>query len=48
MNFKIGGGYWLRLPVLGWFTSNCRGLEGNGAEPDVLVEISPDALGWAR
>jgi len=44
MNFRVGGGYWLRLPVFGWFTSNGRSLEGNGVDPDVLVEISPDAL----
>ena len=25
-NFPVGGGYWLRLPVFGWFTSakECR------------------------
>ena len=44
MNFKVGGGYWLRLPVFGWFTSKGRSLEGNGVDPDVSVEISPDAL----
>jgi carboxyl-terminal processing protease len=44
MNFNVGGGYWLRLPVSGWFTSKGRSLEGNGVVPDVLVEISPDAL----
>jgi C-terminal processing protease CtpA/Prc len=44
MNFKVGGGYWLSLPVFGWFTSNGPSLEGNGVDPDVLVEISPDAL----
>lgn len=43
-NFKVGGGYWLRLPVFGWFTSKGRSLEGNGAEPDVSVELSSDAL----
>ncbi len=43
-NFKVGGGYWLRLPVFGWFTSKGRSLEGNGVDPDVLVEVSPDAL----
>ena len=21
-NFSVGGGYWLRLPVFGWFTSS--------------------------
>ena len=43
-NFSVGGGYWLRLPVFGWFTSKGRCLEGNGVDPDVLLEISPDAL----
>jgi carboxyl-terminal processing protease len=43
-NFKVGGGYWLRLPVFGWFTSKGRSLEANGVEPDVTVEISPEAL----
>jgi tricorn protease len=43
-NFKVGGGYWLRLPVFGWYTSGGRSLEGNGLEPDVSIEISPDAL----
>jgi C-terminal processing protease CtpA/Prc len=43
-NFRVGGGYWLRLPVFGWFTSKGRSLEGNGVDPDVPVEISPDAL----
>lgn len=44
MNFNVGGGYWLRLPVFGWFTSKGHSLEGNGVDPDVSVEISPDAL----
>jgi carboxyl-terminal processing protease len=43
-NFRVGGGYWLRLPVFGWFTSKGRSLEGNGVDPDVFLEISPDAL----
>ena len=43
-NFNVGSGYWLRLPVFGWFTSKGRSLEGNGVDPDILVEISPDAL----
>jgi C-terminal processing protease CtpA/Prc len=43
-NFRVGGGYWLRLPVFGWFTSRGRSLEGNGVDPDVFLEISPDAL----
>jgi C-terminal processing protease CtpA/Prc len=43
-NFKVGSGYWLRVPVFGWFTSKGRSLEGNGVDPDVLVEASPEAL----
>lgn len=43
-NFRVGGGYWLRVPVFGWFTSKGRSLEGNGLDPDVFLEISPDAL----
>src|ERR1700733_12108216 len=46
MNFKVGAGYWLRLPVSGWFTSNGRSLEGNGVDPD--VEISADSLATGR
>jgi carboxyl-terminal processing protease len=43
-NFRVGSGYWLRLPVFGWFTSKGHTLEGSGVEPDVLAEISPEAL----
>src|SRR5580658_180975 len=44
VNFKAGSGYWLRLPVFGWFTSKGRSLEGDGVDPDVPVEISANAL----
>ena len=30
MNFKVGSGYWLRLPVIGWYTSKGQSLEGRG------------------
>jgi C-terminal processing protease CtpA/Prc len=43
-NFKVGSGYWLRLPVFGWYTSQGKTLEANGVDPDVPVEISPEAL----
>jgi len=43
-NFRVGSGYWLRLPIFGWFTSKGHTLEGSGVEPDVLAEISPEAL----
>ncbi|PWU04228.1 MAG: hypothetical protein C5B51_17195 [Terriglobia bacterium] len=43
-NFRVGSGYWLRLPVFGWFTSKGHTLEGTGVEPDVRLEISVEAL----
>ncbi len=44
LNFKVGAGYWLRLPVFGWFTSQGRTLEAAGVDPHVAVNLSPDAL----
>jgi len=41
VNFAIGRGYWLRLPVFGWYTSTGRCLEGKGVSPDVLVDADP-------
>lgn len=43
-NFQVGGGYWLRIPVFGWFTSKGQSLEGNGVPPDVAVENRPETL----
>jgi carboxyl-terminal processing protease len=42
-NFRVSG-YWLRLPIFGWFTSKGHTLEGSGVEPHVPVEVSPEAL----
>jgi carboxyl-terminal processing protease len=39
-NFNVGGGYWLRIPVFGWFTSKGSTLEGNGVNPHIPVDIS--------
>jgi len=43
-NFAVGGGYWVRLPVFGWYTSQGSCLEGNGVSPDVLAEVDPRIL----
>jgi C-terminal processing protease CtpA/Prc len=43
-NFKVGSGYWVRLPVFGWYTSKGDCLEGKGVSPDVLVEVDPCLL----
>jgi C-terminal processing protease CtpA/Prc len=43
-NIDVGSGYWLRLPVFGWFTSNGRTIENVGVTPDIRVDASPEAL----
>ena len=43
-NFKVGRGYWVRLPVFGWYTSKGDCLEGKGVSPDVVVEVDPALL----
>jgi carboxyl-terminal processing protease len=36
-NFSVGGGYWLRFPVFGWYTAQGHSLEGAGVIPDIQV-----------
>jgi len=43
-NFKLPGGYVLRMPVAGWYTWQGESIEGKGVEPDVPVENSPESL----
>ncbi len=43
-NIAVGSGYWLRLPVFGWFTSNGGTIEGAGVTPDIVVDPVPGAL----
>ncbi len=43
-NFKVGRGYWLRVPIFGWYTSQGNCLEGKGVLPDVTVEVDPHLL----
>ena len=43
-NFKLPGGYVLRMPVAGWYTWKGDCIEGKGVEPDVLVENTPESL----
>jgi C-terminal processing protease CtpA/Prc len=40
-NFNVGSGYWVRLPIFGWYTSKGNCLEGKGVSPDVVVEVDP-------
>jgi C-terminal processing protease CtpA/Prc len=41
VNFRLAAGYWIRLPVFGWYTGQERCLEGTGVVPD--ISIQPDA-----
>jgi carboxyl-terminal processing protease len=43
-NFSVGAGYWVRLPVFGWYTSKGDCLEGKGVPPNVLANIDPYVL----
>jgi C-terminal processing protease CtpA/Prc len=43
-NFKVPGGYMLRMPIAGWYTWKGKCIEGLGVEPDVVVENSPESL----
>jgi C-terminal processing protease CtpA/Prc len=43
-NFKVGGGYWLRLPVMGWYSPSGVCLDGKGVSPDVEVDVDPHLL----
>jgi C-terminal processing protease CtpA/Prc len=44
INFPLGGGYSIRQPVFGWYTSKGQCLEGSGIEPQIRMEPELDAL----
>jgi C-terminal processing protease CtpA/Prc len=44
VNQKVGAGYWLRVPVFGWYTSNGKCLEGEGVSPDLEADVDPPSL----
>jgi carboxyl-terminal processing protease len=44
VNQKLGWGYWLRVPVFGWYTSQGKCLEGQGVAPDVEADVDPRSL----
>ena len=43
-NFKLPGGYILRMPVAGWYTWQGECIEGKGVEPDFVAENSAESL----
>jgi carboxyl-terminal processing protease len=44
VNQKVGAGYWLRVPVFGWYTSKGKCLEGLGVVPDEQLDVDLHAL----
>ena len=44
VNFKAGAGYFLRLPIFGWYTAKGNCVEGNGVTPDLAVGVDPYRL----
>jgi carboxyl-terminal processing protease len=44
VNAKVGSGYWLRLPIFGWYTNTGASVEGRGITPDIPVEGHPEEL----
>jgi len=44
VNHKVGAGYWLRVPVFGWYTSKGECLEGRGVSPDIEADVDPTSL----
>jgi C-terminal processing protease CtpA/Prc len=42
--FNVGHGYTLYIPIFGWYSPNGNYTEGSGVQPDVLVDIDPEAL----
>jgi carboxyl-terminal processing protease len=42
--FNVGNGYTLYIPIFGWYSPNGNYTEGSGVQPDVLVDIAPEAL----
>ena len=42
--FKVGSGYTLYLPIFGWYSPNGTYTEGSGVQPDIVVDIDPEAL----
>jgi C-terminal processing protease CtpA/Prc len=43
-NFKVGSGYWVRLPIFGWYTSCGESLDGKGVTPHISVDVDPRQL----
>lgn len=43
-NFRVGNGYYLRMPIAGWYTWQGPCIEGVGVSPDIAIDIDPAEL----
>jgi C-terminal processing protease CtpA/Prc len=43
-NFRVGNGYYLRMPITGWYTWQGPCIEGTGVSPDVAVDVDMATL----
>ena len=43
-NFRVGNGYYLRMPIAGWYTWQGNCIEGTGVTPDVAVDVDMAAI----
>ncbi|MCZ2156463.1 MAG: hypothetical protein LC114_21585 [Bryobacterales bacterium] len=43
-NFRVGSGYYLRMPIAGWYTWSGPCIEGSGASPDIMEDVDVSAL----
>jgi carboxyl-terminal processing protease len=42
--FNVGNGYTLYMPIVGWYSPNGNYTEGSGVQPDIVVDIDPQAI----
>lgn len=43
-NFRVGNGYYLRMPIAGWYTWSGPCIEGSGVSPHIQVDIDVGGL----
>jgi len=43
-NYRVGNGYYLRMPIAGWYTWSGSCIEGTGVLPDVSAYVDESLL----
>jgi C-terminal processing protease CtpA/Prc len=46
--FNVGNGCTLYIPIFGWYSPNGNYTEGSGVQPDIPVDVDPEALAGGR